>query len=66
MTKTLRHNHAGGFMANTGQSFQCTRQGAVDVSIEDGIKAVVLGLAAQESARSGRAVEITQSGLSFS
>jgi len=43
-----------------------TQQGAVDVSIEDGIKAVVLGLAAQESARSGRAVEITQSGLSFS
>jgi len=43
-----------------------TQQGAVDVSIEDGIKAVVLGLAAQESARSGRAIEITHSGLSFS
>lgn len=42
-----------------------TQHAAVDVSIDDGIKAVVLGLAAQESARTGRAVEITKGGLSY-
>jgi predicted dehydrogenase len=42
-----------------------TQKGKVDVSIEDGLKAVVLGLAAQESARTGRAIEIIDDGLSY-
>jgi myo-inositol 2-dehydrogenase/D-chiro-inositol 1-dehydrogenase len=37
----------------------------VEVGIEDGLKAVVMGMAAQESARTGRAVEITDSGYDF-
>lgn len=37
----------------------------VEVTIEDGLKAVVLGLAAQESARTGRAIEIVENGLSY-
>lgn len=37
----------------------------VEVGIEDGLKAVVMGLAAQESAQTGRAVEITDEGYSF-
>jgi len=46
--------------------FRAITEGAtVDVSVEDGIKAVVLGLAAQESAKSGRAVEIVDSGLGY-
>jgi predicted dehydrogenase len=39
--------------------------GPVEVGIEDGLKAVVIGMAAQESARSGRVVEITDSGYDF-
>ena len=42
-----------------------TQKGKVDVSIEDGLKAVVLGLAAQESARTGRAIEIIDDGLNY-
>lgn len=38
----------------------------VDVTLSDGIKAVVLGMAAQESARLGVAVNITEDGLSYS
>jgi predicted dehydrogenase len=39
--------------------------GPVEVGIEDGLKAVVMGMAAQESARTGRAVEITDEGYGF-
>lgn len=42
-----------------------TEGNKVDVTIEDGLKAVVLGLAAQESARTGRAIEIIENGLSY-
>ena len=52
------YQHLGFFRA-------ITEGGAVDVTVEDGLKAVVLGLAAQESARTGRAVEIVDSGLSY-
>lgn len=37
----------------------------VEVSIEDGLKAVVIGLAAQHSANTGQAVKITDDGYSF-
>ena len=52
------YQHAGFFKAITEGS-------AVDVSVDDGIKAVILGLAAQESARTGKAIEIIDSGLSY-
>jgi predicted dehydrogenase len=39
--------------------------GHVEVGIEDGLKAVVMGMAAQESARSGHAVDITDEGYNF-
>jgi predicted dehydrogenase len=38
----------------------------VEVSIEDGLKAVILGLAAQESIKTGQSIAITQNGLAFS
>jgi len=38
----------------------------VEVSIEDGLKAVVLGLAAQESIKTGQAMTISNNGLTFS
>lgn len=38
----------------------------VEVTISDGLKAVVLGMAAQESARLGVAVDISEDGLSYS
>lgn len=43
-----------------------TEGAAVEVSIDDGLKAVVLGLAAQESIRTGQSVTIYNGGLSFS
>lgn len=52
------YQHVGFFAA-------VTQQQPVDVSIEDGLKAVVIGLAAQHSAQTGQAVEITESGFSF-
>jgi len=39
--------------------------GPVEVGIEDGLKAVVMGLAAQESARTGQAIEFTDEGYGF-
>ncbi len=36
-----------------------------EVGIEDGLKAVVMGMAAQESARTGRAVAITDAGYDY-
>jgi len=35
-------------------------QGAVDVSLRDGLSAVLMGLAAQESARTGQAIDLTK------
>ena len=35
-------------------------QGAVEVSLRDGLAAVVMGLAAQESARTGQAIDLTR------
>lgn len=43
-----------------------TEHKPVEVTIDDGLKAVVLGLAAQESIRTGKAIEISNEGLSFS
>jgi predicted dehydrogenase len=37
----------------------------VEVGIEDGLKSVVMGMAAQESARTGQAVEIIDNGYNF-
>jgi len=42
-----------------------TQQGTVEVSVDDGLKAVVIGLAAQHSARTGSAVTLSEDGLSF-
>ena len=39
--------------------------GPVEVGVEDGLKAVVMGMAAQESARSGQAIELTDEGYGF-
>ncbi len=52
------YQHLGFFKA-------ITEEGKVDVTVEDGLKAVILGLAAQESARTGRAIEIFDSGLNY-
>lgn len=38
---------------------------AVDVSVDDGLRAVVIGLAAQHSAKTGKAITITEHGFSF-
>ena len=35
-------------------------EGQVEVSLQDGLAAVVMGLAAQESARTGQAIDLTQ------
>jgi hypothetical protein len=35
-------------------------KGAVEVSLRDGLAAVVMGMAAQESARTGQAIDLTQ------
>ena len=40
--------------------------GAPEVTVDDGLKAVVIGLAAQHSAKTGQAVKLTENGLSFS
>jgi len=42
-----------------------TDGGRVDVDADDGLKAVVIGLAAQQSAATGKAVELSSDGLSF-
>ncbi|MGB5998555.1 MAG: gfo/Idh/MocA family oxidoreductase, partial [Marinomonas sp.] len=42
-----------------------TEQGPIDVSIEDGLRAVVIGLAAQHSAKTGLSVTLTDNGFSF-
>ncbi|RDL43518.1 gfo/Idh/MocA family oxidoreductase [Marinomonas piezotolerans] len=52
------YQHVGFFKA-------ITENAKVDVTIEDGLKAVVIGLAAQHSATTGQAIELTDSGYSF-
>lgn len=42
-----------------------TQGNAVDVSIDDGLKAVVIGLAAQHSAQTGQAITLLDDGFSF-
>lgn len=42
-----------------------TQGGPVEVSVDDGLKAVVIGLAAQHSAETGKAVTLSADGLSF-
>jgi predicted dehydrogenase len=42
-----------------------TMNGNVDVGVDDGLKAVVIGLAAQLSAETGKAVPLSADGLSF-
>ncbi|MCV2403744.1 Gfo/Idh/MocA family oxidoreductase [Marinomonas sp. C2222] len=53
------YQHLGFFKA-------ITENAAVDVSLEDGLKAVVIGLAAQHSSVTGQAITITEDGYSFS
>jgi len=46
--------------------FKAITEGApVEVSVDDGLKAVVLGLAAQASALDGKAMRITRGGFGF-
>ncbi|TYL46938.1 Gfo/Idh/MocA family protein [Marinomonas sp. IMCC 4694] len=52
------YQHLGFFKA-------ITQQAPVDVTIDDGLRAVVIGLAAQHSAQTGQAVTLTESGFSF-
>lgn len=49
------------------QGFYCaiTEGTQVDVGVDDGLKAVVIGLAAQHSAETGNAVTLSPDGLSF-
>ena len=53
------YQHLGFFKAITENT-------PVDVTVEDGLKAVVIGLAAQHSAQTGQVVTITDSGYAFS
>jgi len=60
-------DHNGSTFYQHMNFFNVITQGTeVEVSIEDGLKSVVLGLAAQHSAETGQAVKITESGYSFS
>lgn len=52
------YQHAGFYKA-------VTEGAAVDVTVEDGLRAVVIGMAAQESIRMGQAINITDNGFSF-
>lgn len=52
------YQHLGFFKA-------ITENAPVDVTVADGLKAVVIGLAAQHSAQTGQAVTLTDSGYAF-
>jgi hypothetical protein len=41
-------------------------QGQVEVTLKDGLRAVMMGLAAQESARTGKAIDLTQGPFAMS
>ncbi len=46
--------------------FKAVSEGAnVDVTVDDGLRAVVIGLAAQHSAKTGKAIAITDNGFSY-
>ena len=52
------YQHQGFFKA-------VTEGAAVDVTVDDGLRAVVIGMAAQHSAKTGKAITITDDGFSF-
>jgi myo-inositol 2-dehydrogenase/D-chiro-inositol 1-dehydrogenase len=58
------HNGAT-FYEHLGFYNAITQQGDTEVSVDDGLKAVVIGLAAQHSAATGKAVTLTNGGLGF-
>jgi predicted dehydrogenase len=58
------HNGAT-FYKHRGFYRAITEGGPVDVTVDDGLKAVVIGLAAQHSAETGVAVALSPDGLSF-
>ena len=59
-------SHQGStFYEHEGFAAAVRGEGQVAVTVEDGLKAVVLGMAAQVSAREGRRVEIVDSGWSY-
>ena len=43
-----------------------TEGAAVEVTVEDGLRAVVIGMAAQESIRTERVVYVSEHGMSYS
>lgn len=59
------HNGAT-FFKHTGFYLAITENGPVEVGVDDGLKAVVIGLAAQHSSETGKAVSLSEDGLSFS
>ncbi len=59
------HNGAT-FYKHQGFYRAITEGGQVDVGVDDGLKAVVIGLAAQHSAEIGKAVTLSPDGLNFS
>lgn len=58
------HNGAT-FYKHQGFYRAITEGGPVDVGVDDGLKAVVIGLAAQHSAATGKAVALSPDGLSY-
>lgn len=59
-------SHTGGtYYEHLGFQAAILGNSPVEVGIEDGLKAVVMGMAAQESARTGQAVDITDDGYGF-
>jgi predicted dehydrogenase len=58
------HNGAT-FYEHQGFYRAITEGGEVDVGVDDGLKAVVIGLSAQHSAETGKAVTLSPDGLSF-
>jgi myo-inositol 2-dehydrogenase/D-chiro-inositol 1-dehydrogenase len=58
-------HHGSTYYEHVGFKHAVCADGPVDVTVEDGLKAVVLGLAAQASATNRRVVEILDQGLDF-
>ncbi len=58
-------HHGSTYYEHLGFNNAITSDGPVEVTIEDGLKAVVLGMAAQLSASNKQAVEILDQGLDF-
>ncbi len=51
-------HHGSTYYQHLGFNRAVTRGGAVEVTLEDGLKAVVIGLAAEKSAKTGKAVPL--------